>query len=157
MIWYDMIWPSLINFSPPFPMCLCDAVLTSRDEEVVWDDVRVLNDGECVSVDGTWVLDLRRRTCTWLARKNTCDVHSIVHSCMRRALIFTPACTEVPLLLWFFPAFPIFPNISPKSPRARPARQQWESVLYQSRKCGGKTSFQLKFEDGGRYDNAADR
>ena len=34
-------------------MCLCDAVLTSRDEEVVWDDVRVLNDGECVSVDGT--------------------------------------------------------------------------------------------------------
>ena len=35
------------------PLATFFVIFIFRDEEVLWEDVRVLNNGECVSVDGT--------------------------------------------------------------------------------------------------------
>lgn len=68
----------------------------------------------------------------------------MVHVCMFTALISTTSHNKTRR-----PPFASILNLKSlnlymQSSRARPTRQQWESVLHQSRECSGKTQFELK-------------
>ena len=129
------------------PLATFFVILVWSDEEVIWDNVRVLNNGESVSVDGTWVLRyLGRIWFTWFQYPYMwpCDEIPLPWY-LPTSLGIDSTCT-ITAKSYMLQYHTIFSHLNHcrsffhlfKSPWAWPARQQWKPVLHQPCECGGE-------------------